>query len=188
MAKKRKYDSYVKMYRLLKKDGLKHPGPTVNLLLDTFLERSGTLLEEHCIEAGVLKWKNKDGTIETIKFSDLRRQLEIHGWLIYDKNWAIQTRRYSEHKPGQRLHEFLNKEKAKLHEMATKDYVDLKLEEKADKADLEALRKEVMEMKGCLGELVEYFDPPSNDLKVAKYSKNPGAMLRLISTGKPLLN
>lgn len=172
MAGKRKYGSYVNLYKRLKRDGITPPGPVATLLLDTFVVRLGTLREEHCIEAGVLG----DST-----FADFRRKLEKFGWILYDKNLAIQTKRYAFHQAGPNLVAMVNKEQAKSEPMATLRHLD----QKVDKEDFENLRNEVAELKEGYRGIIEILDPPGDDVKVAYYAKNPRAMMRLVAGEKP---
>lgn len=151
MAKKRKYGVYEMLRKALTRDKILNAGSAATLLLDTFLERRSELKQAHVIEKGLCG--KDDGS-----FSAWRQNLIDKGWLVYDKAYAQRTKRFSDHEPGPKLHEYLNRERIRRDGIATtQDIKDLRIENvalnekidlKADKSEVEALKARLQEVEG----------------------------------------
>lgn len=131
-----KYSVYNSLRKKLKEDGVFAEGVVANILLETFLERKGVLKASH-----VYGKKSKSGRLligdeAGITFKQWRKNLEDLGWIQYDEDFAQRTKRYSDHQPGYKLKDYLNKEKSKVAELATMDDIRDLQSEKADRIEV----------------------------------------------------
>lgn len=177
MTKSRKYAVYKTLAAAVTRSGIKQAGVTASLLLKTFIENDGILTAktvedlELCDSEGFKAWR--DPLIKA-------------GWLLYDHEYARAVKKGSLHQPGKKLISYLNKERMRNQEIATKKYVDGKIaaSEKQSASEMEVMRSELNGVKDLVKMIIARLDDPYTDEKFADYSTNPEKMLRLISNHK----
>lgn len=138
-----KYKVYNALRKRLKVDGIEGEGAVAKILLETFLERSGVLKASHVYGKKTKKGEKLAGDDVGISFKQWRKKLEDLGWIEYDEAWATRTKRFSDHKPGYKLLEYINTEKARISELATTDDLRRVQEEKADRSEVEELKAKI---------------------------------------------
>lgn len=128
VKKERKFVSYNALYKSLGAAGVSKSGATATLLLELFLEDGGRLQASKVVSRGIC---------EEGHFSEWRDGMVKAGWLVWSHTQADRGLYFA----GKRLASYLNREKLKTQEIATKQ--DL-----AGKAD----RDEVQELRAMLNE------------------------------------
>jgi len=162
----RKYSVYNTMQAALRRAGFEKSGVLTTLLLETFLEYDGILTAKRVEDLGLC---------ESEGFKAWREPLIKAGWLQYDHEFAKATKKGSLHQPGRKLVRYVNKERANTQELASKRYVDKRVEQTDER---------LTALENLVDVIIEAFDPPGNEEKRKKYSKDPDGLLRLINSGK----
>ena len=148
---KRTYLVYRTMFMAMKRNGIKYPGPTTTILLEAFIELNGQI-KASSVYAKKICVKNSD-----FQFKDWRKELVDNDWLRYE----IVNNQTVIYSAGPKLVKYVNIEKIKREEIATKK--DLR-----NYITKETFEAEMRKMRGAIESLIEEFDPPVTEEKVER--------------------
>lgn len=145
MAQKQAYNfrEYKALSHKLRRLNIKHSGRVASLLLGCFVRGNGQLFAKEVVIAGIC---------EEGQFNLWRDELVRRGVLIWSGQDLCQ---WSRHTPGKEIVEYINREKFRTDELATK----IDLTEFVTKA----------EMKRVVAHIIEKLDPPATEDKVQAY-------------------
>jgi hypothetical protein len=159
----REFGVYVALTKALSRNKVTQPGTHATLLLELFLKKDGKLFARDVFEKGLCL----EG-----KFKVWRDGLVKKGWLDYDLQDAERQKTWQYYRPGEKLVAYINKEKLRAQEIATKAELqnlrvdfNTQLVAKADKEEVDQLRSEVGEIREAMQEIYSAFklgeiDPP----------------------------
>jgi hypothetical protein len=176
--KQRKFINYESLRMALTRSDIQDPGTTAHLLLELFLESGGKLYAQNVVNRCLCKGG---------KFKEWRDEMVKKGWLEFRYDDARKNNNFSQHYPGKKLLNYINKEKILTKELVTSDQIIPKediatkadLDRKADKSELEETRRQLeathrkmQEIAAAVRELQEAMLPPDSPQKESVRKKS----------------
>ena len=143
----KKYATHNALRMKLRQSEIKRDSKLATFLLDVFVEGSAKIRASEVYRLGLCDSDEKN-------FKEWRKSLCDKGWL----DFVIDNNRFVDYRPGKKLLKYINQEKIKTKEIATKDELNLF-----------ATKEEVHELKGAVDRILNIIDPPDSLQKRKKF-------------------